>query len=264
MTTQGRVIVGTANWNDLRGFYPRGTKASEKLAAYAARLSGVEVNATFFRMLKPETVAGWADQTPDGFMLSLKTHRFISGWLRNPDKADATGFARHQAMARPLVDAGKFAGYLLQFPGKLSAEIDIERSLSVLREGFGELPLAADLPDATDAESGARTVAALRTHNIARVRHDPIASEGAPMTTDSDDLVYFRFRGPAAAANVGHDGRVRYGEGAIRERAGIVEQAADSGSRMTMVVCYGKKDVDTADAALRLTAELKGRGVAVG
>ena len=152
VTTLGRVIVGTANWNDLRGFYPRGTKPNEKLAAYAARLSGVEVNATFFRMLKPETVAGWADQTPDGFMLSLKAHRFISGLLRHPDKADATGFERHLAMARPLVDAGKFAGYLLQFPGKLSAEMDIERSLSVLRDGFGELPLAAELPDAPDED----------------------------------------------------------------------------------------------------------------
>ncbi len=264
MTTPGRVIVGTANWNDLRGFYPRGTKANEKLAAYAARLSGVEVNATFFRMLKPETVAGWADQTPDGFMLSLKAHRFISGLLRHPDKADATGFERHLAMARPLVDAGKFAGYLLQFPGKLSAEMDIERSLSVLREGFGDLPLAAELPDAPDDDLRTRVAKALRTHDVARVHHDSLASERAPTPMDSDDLVYFRFRGPADASNVGDDGRVRYSDGEIRERAGIVEQAAGGGSRLTMVVCYGKKDVDTADAALRLTAELERRGVAVG
>ena len=210
MTTGRRVIVGTANWNDLRGFYPRGAKASQKLAAYAARLSGVEVNATFFRMLEPETVAGWADQTPDGFMLSLKAHRFVSSWLRNPDKADATGFERHLAMAQPLLETGKFAGYLMQFPGKLSAEMDIERSLSVLREGFGDLPLAVELPNAPDVQLDGRIAEALRMHNIARVRHDPIASEGAPMPMDSDDLMYFRFRGPAAASNEGDDGRVRY------------------------------------------------------
>lgn len=264
MTTRGRVIVGTANWNDLRGFYPRGTKASEKLAAYAARLSGVEVNATFFRMLEPETVVGWAEQTPDGFMLSLKAHRFVSGLLRNPDKADLTGFERHLAMAQPLLETGKFAGYLMQFPGKLSAEMDIERSLSVLREGFGNLPLAVELPDAPDVQLDGRIAATLRTHNIARVRHDPIASEGAPMPMDSDDLVYSRLRGPATASNVGDDGRMRYTDAQIRERAGIVEQAASCGGRLTMVVCYGKKDVDTADAALRLTAELNRRGVVVG
>lgn len=264
MTTPGRVIVGTANWNDLRGFYPRGAKASERLAAYAARLSGVEVNATFFRMLEPETVAGWADQTPDGFMLSLKAHRFISGLLRNPDRADLTGFERHLAMAQPLVETGKFVGYLMQFPGKLSAEMDIERPLSVLREGFGDLPLAVELPNAPDVQLDARIAEALRTHDIARVRRDPIASEGAPIPMDSDDLAYFRFRGPAAPSNVGDDGRARYGDDEIRERAGIVEQAAGSGSRLTMVVCYGKKDVDTADAALRLTTELNRRGVAVG
>ncbi|MCY4113310.1 MAG: DUF72 domain-containing protein [Chloroflexi bacterium] len=263
MTTPGRVIVGTANWNDLRGFYPRGTKASEKLAAYAARLSGVEVNATFYRMPKPETVAAWAEQTPDGFMLSLKAHRYISGLLRNPDKADATGFERHLAMARPLVEAGKFAGYLLQFPGKLSAEMDFERSLSVLREGFREVPLAVELPDSPDEDVRALIVEALRTHNFARVRNDSIASECAPMPMDSDDLMYFRFRGPAAASNMGDDGRVRYSDAQIKERAAIVEQASETGP-MTMVVCYGKKDVDTADAALRLTAELGNRGVAVG
>ena len=170
MTAPGRVTVGTANWNDLRGFYPRGTKPSEKLAAYAARLSGVEVNATFFRMIDPSAVAAWADQTPDGFMLSLKAHRFVSAWLRNPDKADARGFERHLAMARPLVDAGKFVAYLLQFPGKLSAAMDLERSLAVLREGFGDLPLAVEVPDAPDAELGRRIAEALDAHDIVRVR----------------------------------------------------------------------------------------------
>ena len=262
MTTRDRVIVGTANWNDLRGFYPRGTKASEKLAAYATRLSGVEVNATFFRMPKPETVAVWAEQTPDGFMLSLKAHRFVSAWLRNPDKADATGFDRHKAMARPLIAAGKFAAYLLQFPGKLSAAIDLERSLAVLRDGFGELPLAVELPDAPDDDLRARIAESLRTHHIARVRHDPLASNAVPMPTESEDLVYFRFRGPAAASNDG-DGRMRYTDAQILERAEIVQQASEAG-RLTMVVCYGKKHVDTADAALRLTAELKHRGVAIG
>lgn len=263
MSPRGRVIVGTANWNDLRGFYPRGTKQSEKLAAYATRLSGVEVNATFFRMQQPETVAGWADQTPDGFMLSLKAHRFISSWLRNPDKAESQGFARHAAMAQPLVDAGKFVAYLLQFPGKPSALIDLDRSLGVLREGFGELPLAVELPDAPDDELRARIDEAMRTHNVAHVRHDPPASDEAAWPKDAGDLAYFRFRGPAVASSGANDGRLRYSDAQIRERATIVQQASEAG-RMTMAVCYGKKDIDTADAALRLTAELERRGVSVG
>ena len=260
--TRGRVVVGTANWSDLRDFYPRGTKPSEKLAAYAARLSGVEVNATFFRMPQPETVAAWAEQTPDGFMMSLKAHRIISAWLRNPDKAEPQGFARHVALAQPLIDAGKFAAYLVQFPGKLSAALDIERSLAVLREGFGALPLAVELPDAPDAELDARISEALRTHNIALVHHDPLASNGAAMPIDSGDVIYFRFRGPKAAPDSG-DGRARFSDEHISSRADIVEQASGAG-RTAMVVCYGKKDIDTADAALRLTAELNRRGVAVG
>ena len=256
------MVVGTANWSDLRGFYPRGTKPSEKLAAYAARLSGVEVNATFFRMPQPETVAAWAEQTPDGFTMSLKAHRIISASLRNPDKAEPQGFARHLALAQPLVDAGKFAAYLVQFPGKLNASLDLERSLSVLREGLGELPLAVELPDAPDAELRARISEALRTHNIALVRHDPLASNGAALPIDSGDVIYFRFRGPKAAPDSG-EGRLRYSDAQIKARVDTVEQAIDAG-RTTMVVCYGKKDIDTVDAALRLTAELNRRGVAVG
>ena len=80
---------------------------------------------------------------------------------------------------------------------------------------------------------------------------------------DAGELAYFRFRGPAVASNVGDDGRLRYSDAQIRERATIVRQASEAG-RLTMAVCYGKKDVDTADAALRLTAELERRGVAVG
>ncbi len=263
MSPRGRVIVGTANWNDLRGFYPRGTKQSEKLAAYAARLSGVEVNATFFRMQQRETVAGWAEQTPDGFMLSLKAHRFVSSWLRNPDKAEAQGFARHRAMAQPLVDAGKFVAYLLQFPGKLSAAIDLERSLAMLREGFGDLPLAVQLPDTSDSQLDAQITGELQNHSMVRVRHDPPASDEAAWPMDAGDLAYFRFRGPAVASSAGDDGRLRYSDAQIRERATIVRRASEAG-RLTMAVCYGKKDVDTADAALRLTAELQRRGVAVG
>ena len=256
------MVVGTANWSDLRGFYPRGTKPSEKLAAYAARLSGVEVNATFFRMPQPETVAGWAEQTPDRFMLSLKAHRIISAWLRNPDKVEPQGFARHVALAQPLVDASKFAAYLVQFPGKLSAALDIERSLAILREGFGEMPLAVELPDAPDSELGSRIFEALRTHNIALVHHDPLASNGTALPIDSGNVIYFRFRGPKAAPDSG-DGRARFSDEQISSRADIVDQASEAGRR-TMVICYGKKDIDTVDAALRLTAELKRRGVAVG
>ena len=213
-------------------------------------------------MPQPETVAGWAEQTPDGFMMSLKAHRIISAWLRNPDKAEPQGFARHVALAQPLIDAGKFAAFLVQFPGKLSAALDIERSLAVLREGFAELPLAVELPTAPDAELDARVSKALRTHNIAQVRHDSVASNGAAMPIDSGDVIYFRFRGPKAAPGSG-DGHHRYTDVQIRERAKNVEQASLAG-RTAMIVFYGKKDIDTADAALRLTAELNRQGVAVG
>ena len=254
------MIVGTANWNDLRGFYPRGMERSNKLAYYGARLTGVEVNATFFRMQAPEIVSKWVEQTPQDFMMSLKAQRVISAWVRNPGKADQRVFDRHLAMAQPLIEASKFAGYVIRLPVQMSRPHNIERSIAVLREGFADLPLIVDGPMALDQDLRADVNQALRDSGITKARHDLTCSGEA--IGDLTGLAYFRFGG-ADLVSARSSQRAICSDREILERADVVEATVRS-TVMTMVVFYGKQHVDTADAALRLSAELRNRRIVVG
>lgn len=76
-----RVTVGTSGWNydHWRGvFYPDGLARSRWLGHYAGVFSSVEVNATFYRSMRPSTFEAWRSNTPGGFVWSLKANRFIT------------------------------------------------------------------------------------------------------------------------------------------------------------------------------------------
>jgi len=75
------VRLGTSGYNypEWRGsFYPERLPASKMLPFYAARLTTVEINATFYRMPTETTVAGWAAATPPGFVFTLKAPQRIT------------------------------------------------------------------------------------------------------------------------------------------------------------------------------------------
>ncbi len=70
-----RVLAGTSGYSypAWKGsFYPASLPASGMLAAYAARLPTVEINATFYRMPQARTLAGWRAQVPPAFVFALK------------------------------------------------------------------------------------------------------------------------------------------------------------------------------------------------
>ncbi len=48
------------------------------LAHYATRLETVEVNATFYRVPRPETLAGWRAEVPAGFLFALKAPQRVT------------------------------------------------------------------------------------------------------------------------------------------------------------------------------------------
>ncbi len=85
------VRVGTSGWNyghwrEL--FYPRGLKQSEWLAFYAGSFDTVEINATFYRLPKPEYVDGWAASVPDGFRFAVKGSRYLTHIKRLGDSGE--------------------------------------------------------------------------------------------------------------------------------------------------------------------------------
>jgi uncharacterized protein YecE (DUF72 family) len=77
-----KVYVGCAKWNrqDLKNFYPRGTK--DELTYYATQFNSIELNATFYNMPKKEQVMVWHDKVPSHFKFFPKITQSISHMRR--------------------------------------------------------------------------------------------------------------------------------------------------------------------------------------
>ncbi len=59
-------------------FYPQSLPHKKWLPFYVEKFNTVELNVTFYRLLKKETFARWYKETPDDFTFVLKGSRFIS------------------------------------------------------------------------------------------------------------------------------------------------------------------------------------------
>ena len=79
------ILIGTQGWNYpawVGPFYPRGTRASEFLPAYARLFRAVEVDSSFYAVPDARTVRGWAERTPPDFTFALKMPKEVTHELR--------------------------------------------------------------------------------------------------------------------------------------------------------------------------------------
>ena len=76
------VRVGCSQWNkqELKGFYPRGTK--DELTYYASQFSCIEANGTFYRIYPESRFEKWYERTPSDFIFYPKMVRDVSHTLR--------------------------------------------------------------------------------------------------------------------------------------------------------------------------------------
>jgi len=97
-TANGDIRVGLSGWRypPWRGtFYPRGLPQRRELEYASRRVSTIEINGSFYSLQRPEFYARWRDETPDGFVFSVKGPRFVTHMLklRNCEQALANFFA---------------------------------------------------------------------------------------------------------------------------------------------------------------------------
>jgi len=124
------VRVGCSGWNYRHWKEPfyEGRPARLWLEHYAEHFGTVEVNATFYRLPTVKAVAGWVNQTPEGFLFSVKASRYLTHIRRLRDLGD--GVARFYERLEPLRDSPKLGPVLWQLPE--SFRRDDERLASVL------------------------------------------------------------------------------------------------------------------------------------
>ena len=94
----GEIRVGISGWRypPWRGvFYPAGLPQRRELEYASRHVSTIEINGSFYSLQRPEYYAQWHDETPDGFIFSVKGPRFVTHMLklRNCEQAVANFFA---------------------------------------------------------------------------------------------------------------------------------------------------------------------------
>jgi len=130
------VWIGTSGYNykEWRGsFYPPEVPETGMLKYYAQRFPTVEINYTFYRMPNVRTLQGWAKETPERFVFTLKAPRRITHDLRLRDAGDAVTYFCDTAKALKQ----KLGAMLYQLPPFLKKDLSrLEDFLHQLPPGF--------------------------------------------------------------------------------------------------------------------------------
>lgn len=190
---RGRLRTGCSGWDykDWRGaVYPERLPHREWFSWYAAHFDTVELNATFYRLPAPETVARWGQQAPLGFVYAVKLGAFGSHrmklrdpyrWLPNHlQRTDLLGPAEGPT--------------LVQLPPRWRRDVvRLDEFLIAAHELGGGRRWAVEFRDPSWLRDD--VFATLARHQVALCVHDMVEHHPWERTTD---WTYVRFHGPEA------------------------------------------------------------------
>lgn len=117
-----RIRVGTSGWSykEWKGhFYPEKLAAKDMLKFYGQQFDTVEVNNTFYRMPKAETIQAWSADVPDGFAFVIKASKRITHDKRLNDVADSVDYLLKNAS----VLGPKLGPFLVQLPPNMKKDV---------------------------------------------------------------------------------------------------------------------------------------------
>ena len=191
-----KIRFGTSGYSykDWEGvLYPKGSKQSDYLTIYAQEFDLAELNFSYYRMPDAALSRRMVSCTGEGFLFAVKGHKSLTheGTAATID-APATTFLHG---IEPIVDAGKLAVVLLQFPYSFHYTAENRTYVQTLCRQFGTLPLALEFRNRhwqrTSVYDG------MRERNIALVNVDEPKLPGLPEPTSlvTADTGYVRFHG---------------------------------------------------------------------
>jgi uncharacterized protein YecE (DUF72 family) len=224
----GDVRIGISGWTypPWRGvFYPTGLAHRRELEFAASRLRTVEINGSFYSLLRPSSYRGWFDQTPADFVFSVKGGRFITHMkkLANVETPLAnffgSGVLALEHKLGPLLwqlppmlgfDASRLAAFFDQLPRTTTEAARIaERHDGRLRHGAvtntaTERPLRHAVEVRHPSFDTPEFVELLRQHDVALVVADSAGKW--PFLEDlTSDFVYVRLHGAEELYVSGYD-----------------------------------------------------------
>jgi uncharacterized protein YecE (DUF72 family) len=117
MQSQALIHVGVGGWDYdpwRETFYPAGLAKAKQLEYASRQLTATEINATYYKLQKPELFEKWAKTVPDGFKFAVKASRFCTNRKVLADSGESIA----KFCAQGLVELGDRLGPILwQFMG---------------------------------------------------------------------------------------------------------------------------------------------------
>jgi len=141
------VLIGTSgfSYKDWVGpVYPEGLPKQEWLAFYSSEFPTCELNFSYYRIPDARTLGRMAAKVPEGFLFTVKAYKGITHEREDAQATLAAQMEQFTAALAPLMDAGKFACVLIQFPYSFHANQTNRDYLKRVREGFGDLPAVVE------------------------------------------------------------------------------------------------------------------------
>jgi uncharacterized protein YecE (DUF72 family) len=198
----GRAYIGTSGWNYKHwrnDIYPEKTPQKLWLDFITKHFDTVEVNTSFYRIPKLETVAAWQQATPETFLFALKVWRGITHYRKLNNSGTFThNFLKVVETLKP----GRPAPLLIQLPPNQGKDLD--KLISYVRElrslSDGRWRVAVEFRNSNWLEED--TYKALAKENVALCIHDMIGKGDTERPSDAD-FVYARRHGTAQGRYAG-------------------------------------------------------------
>ncbi len=223
-----KFYIGTSGWSypEWKGeLYPHSLKTQDQLAFASRKLSSIEVNNTFYRLLRPAIFKQWYQEIPDNFFMSIKGGKFITHSLRLQDceTALANFFA-----SGVLALKEKLGPILWQLPPNLEYSESVLTFLNLLPNSFQKAALLATKHDEKVTEPllsssfegplrhtlEFRHPAFLNTELVAESKRLGIAltmpengDDGIQVNEITGSFLYFRCHAPANLYPQGYDSK---------------------------------------------------------
>jgi uncharacterized protein YecE (DUF72 family) len=193
MPRRGLIHIGIGGWDfdPWRGtFYPPGLAKTKQLHHASRRLTAIEINATFYKLQKPELFERWAADTPDDFVFALKASRYCT----NRKALGEAGEAIERFCGQGITRLGPKLGPILwQLAATKKFDPDeIAAFLALLPREQEGLPLRHAVEASHESFRDDRFAALARGAGVAICLVD--TGEGVPDPDPSAPFVYARLK----------------------------------------------------------------------
>lgn len=184
------VHIGTSGWNypEWRGkFYPAGLAKTRELEYVSHQFDTLEINSSFYRLMRASTYEKWANGTPDHFLYSVKGWRGITHFKKLVNATENLAMFFDSGV---LALGTKLGPILWQLPPSLGFNAEVlESFLASLPRTVGEArTLGATAPPPPSKASAAATASdsSASVPTPAPVQSSLLAPEPSPFVAADD------------------------------------------------------------------------------